>query len=48
MLMSLLVLEVLFYLFILSVINLVIVFRKDIWKLIKKLWRKMKWMRKEH
>ena len=42
MLIALLVLEILFYLFILDVVFLITVFRKDIWKLIKKLWRKVR------
>lgn len=42
MLIALYIIEILFYLLILDIIWLLILFRKDIWKLIKKLWRKVR------
>lgn len=42
MLIALYIIEILFWLLVADVVMLAIVFRKDIWKLIKKLWRKFR------
>lgn len=42
MLIVLYIIEILFWLLIADIVMLVIMFRKDLWKLIKKLWRKVR------
>ena len=42
MLIALYIIEILFWLLVADIVMLVVVFRKDLWKLIKKLWRKIK------
>ena len=41
MLIALYIIEILFWLLIADIVMLAFVFRKDLWKLIKKLWRKI-------
>lgn len=42
MLIALYIIEILFWLLVADIVMLVIVFRKDMWKLIKKVWRKIR------
>ena len=47
MLVALYIIEILFWLLVADIVMLVIVFRKDLWKLIKKLWRKIRYEKNE-
>lgn len=47
MLIALYIIEILFWLLVADVVMLAIVFRKDILKLIKKLWRKIRYEKNE-
>lgn len=47
MLIVLYIIEILFWLLVADIVMLVIVFRKDLWKLIKKLWRKIRYEKNE-